>query len=146
MNLAYQPLAGVPASTELVSLTETLAGESSIRVGDETLLDISLVGATPALQWQLRNYRYQTQAGSISEAVAEVGAEAPTATAIITPTPAGQELAVSEAYIGQDFVIDAIWSPVGLSPKNLINWLIFREINERPEGNKVILWLRLDQR
>lgn len=145
MNLAYQPLAGVPASTELVSLIETLADESSVRVGDETLLDITLVGATPALQWQLRNYRHQTRVDSLSEAVAEMEIQAQTATAIIIPTPAGQELAVREAYIGQDFAVDASWSPVGLSPKNLINWLIYREINERPAGNKVILWLRLDQ-
>ena len=143
MDLGYQPLAGIPASTELVTLTETLANQSAERVGDQTLLDVTLVGpASPALAWQLRNYRYLTHATST--------ADLPPTTAIITPTTA--ELGLGEAYLGQSFTLDAVWSPVGLSPKDLINWLIYRRVLIREaritddagdKPSQVVLWLRM---
>ncbi len=137
MNLGYQPLAGIPVSTELVALSDTLASESMIRVGDKTLLDVALVGTSPALQWQLRDYDNQTRVNSINEA--------PSVAAIITPTPAEeQEIRVGDgAYIGQDFAVNAVWSPVGLQPKELIQWLIYRETGQRPDSDRVVLWLRL---
>ncbi len=138
MNLAYQPLAGIPPSTELVALTQTLASESSRRVGDTTLLDITLVKATPALQWQLRDYRYQTRVNSM------LGV--PPASVIVTPTPTEQEFSMDDAYIGQDFAVNAIWSPVGMQSKELINWLIYRQTSRRPQSDKVVLWLRWDAR
>lgn len=141
MNLAYQPLAGIPASTELVALTDTLTSESVVRAGDKTLLDITLVGPIrPSLQWQLRDYKWLTQVNSI--------VESPGTTAIITPASTeGEEsdFGLGEAYIGQDFALDALWSPVGMQPKALIKWLIFREGPERPQSNQVVLWLRLGE-
>jgi len=137
MNLGYQPLAGVPASTELVLLRDTLAEESVMRVGDKRLLDITLVGSTgSALQWQLRNYENLERAGSI--------AQAPATRAVITPVPAENdpELGLEEAYIGQDFAVNQVWSPVGMSIKDLVEWLIYREVDLRPDSNKVVLWLR----
>lgn len=138
MNLAYQPLAGIPASTELVDLTDTLSSESEVRAGDKTLLDVTIVGPIrPGLQWRLRDYKWLGHANSL--------VEAPTTTAIITPTPAAGEedkFGLGEAYIGQDFALDALWSPVGLQPKALLKWLIYREGPERPQGNQVVLWLR----
>ncbi len=137
MKLAYQPLAGIPASTELLALTDTMTSESAMRVGDPTLLDVALVDASPALQWQLRNYKKQTHAASISDL--------PDVTAIITPTsPEGQNFSIGDNYIGQDFGLNAIWSPVGLAPKDLLNWLIYREAKTQPENDRVILWLRLN--
>jgi uncharacterized protein (TIGR03663 family) len=139
MNLGYQPLAGIPASAELIALTNTLSSESSVRAGDRSLLDITLTGPSrPILEWQLRDYSQLTQASTVSNP--------PTATAIITPTPAaGTEanFSLGEDYVGQDFAIDAVWSPVGMGAKELLNWLIFRELDERPDSSKVVLWLRL---
>ena len=66
--------------------------------------------------------------------------------AFITTAPAeGEEAEVSlgDDYIGQDFAINAAWSPVGLQPKELLTWLLFRELDGLPDSNKVILWLRL---
>jgi uncharacterized protein (TIGR03663 family) len=135
MDLGYQPLAGVPASTGLVQLTETLADESESRVGDATLLDVAWVGpASPALAWRLRDYRHLSQTNSLLDAPA---------TAIITPA-SDRELAADQPYIGQDFALDAIWSPVGLPPKQLVEWLIYRHMNERPQGNTAVLWLRVE--
>ena len=135
MDLAYQPLAGIPASTELVALTETLANESAQRTGGEkTALDTTLVGvSSPALLWRLRDFDKLTRVNSI--------AEAPLTTAIITP--AEIELGSSEPYLGQDFALEAVWSPVGLAPKDLVNWLIYRRVAERPQGSHVVLWLRV---
>jgi hypothetical protein len=105
-------------------------------VGDATALDTTLVGTTgPALRWRLRNYGHLTQASSLFES--------PPATAIITPAGPDRELEADEPYIGQDFALDAIWSPVGLPPKELMKWLIYRQGSERPQGNKAVLWLRV---
>lgn len=139
MQLAYQPLARISASTELVSLVETLRRESSVRVGDETLLDITATTMPPALQWQLRDFKNLTQAAS------PIGVTA--TSALITAPPADKEqgLDLGEAYLGQDFRLDAAWSPVGLPPKDLLSWLIYRQAKTHPEGQTVLLWLRLEQ-
>lgn len=137
MNLGYQPLARIPASTELLTLAETLANESSVRAGDKSLLDITILGPQqPALQWQLRDYSKLRQADSL---VAESATSA-----VITPTPTdgSNNFGLGDGYVGQDFAVDAEWSPVGLQPKELINWLIYREANHRPDGARVVLWLR----
>jgi hypothetical protein len=139
MDLAYQPLAGIPASTELVQLTETLAEQSEMRVGDETLIDTTLLGsASPALRWQLREFQHQTPVDSIFDS--------PLTTAVITPPETGGELGAGEPYIGQDFALDVVWSPVGLTPKQLVYWLIYRHSDETPQGNRAILWLRMEER
>jgi hypothetical protein len=137
MDLAYHPLAGIPPSTELVALTDTLANESAQRTGGEkTALDVTVAGiSSPALLWQLRNYDKLTQANS--------AAEAPLTTAAITPAEA--ELGSEQPYLGQDFTLDAVWSPVGLAPKDLVNWLVYRRVAGRPEGSHAVLWLRADQ-
>jgi uncharacterized protein (TIGR03663 family) len=138
MNLGYQPLAGIPASTGLVQLTQTLAGQSVARVGDARLLDISLAGVdSPALQWQLRDFSQLKQANSLPANTA--------ATAIITPASATNGLDLAQAYLGHDLPLDAVWSPVGLPFKDFVKWLIYRQVEERPQGNKVILWLRVGE-
>ncbi len=137
-HLAYQPLAGIPASTELVNLTDTLTNQSAIRVGDTTLLDTTLVSLTnSALRWQLRDYRHLNQTNTLSEGTVT--------TAIITPVSYSEGLDLNQAYVGQDFSLDAIWSPVGLSPKLFIKWLIYRQADNQPQGHKAVLWLRLDE-
>ncbi|MEW5958589.1 MAG: hypothetical protein AB1801_12735 [Chloroflexota bacterium] len=137
MHLGYQPLAGIPASTELVQLVGTLTAQSEIRVDDSTLLDTTLAGLnSPALRWQLRNFKHLRQVNALS---------ADTATAaIITPPTLSEGLDLGQAYFGQDFALDAVWSPVGLPGKTFLQWLIYRQLNERPPGNQVILWLRVE--
>jgi hypothetical protein len=86
------------------------------------------------LLWQLRDFRHLRQ-GSIEVAN-------PT-TAIITPVES--QLSLTEPYLGQDFALDAFWSPVGLPAKDLIKWLIYREADTLPEGNHAVLWLRIGE-
>jgi hypothetical protein len=133
MDLAYQPPAGIPASTGLVALTETLTRQSAERTGGQiTALDTTLAGVTsPSLLWRLRDFESLTQVNS--------AVEAPPTTAIITPI--NVELGMDQPYLGQVFTLDAIWSPVGLEPKQLVKWLIYRQADLRPVGNQVILWL-----
>lgn len=134
MNLAYQPLAGIPPSTGLIALTETLTRQSAERTGgQQTALDTTLAGVTsPALLWRLRDFEKLTQVGSVAEAQ-------PT-TAIITP--ANVELGMDQPYLGQGFTLDAPWSPVGLPAKELVNWLLYRHLNPPAWENQVILWLQ----
>ena len=137
MHLGYQPLAGIPASSELVQLTNTLIDQSESRVGDARLLDITLAGIeSPALRWQLREFRHFDQTNSPQGG-------APT-TAIITPVSYTQGLDLGQAYLGQDLAVDAVWSPVGLPAKEFFQWLVYRQVDERPQGNRAVLWLRLD--
>ena len=134
-NLAYQPLVGIPASTEMLDLVDTLSEESLIRARDNRMIDITLSGATPGLLWQLRDFENITHTGSI--------VEPPATTAVITLTADDEQPNLGEAYIGQDFALNAVWSPVGLPVKDLINWLVYRETTQRPQrGNQAILWLR----
>lgn len=138
MDLAFQPLAGIPASTGLLDLTETLTRQSAERTGGQiTALDTTLAGVNaPALLWRLRDMENLTLVNS--------AAEAPPTLAIITP--AGVELGIGQPYLGQEFTINAVWSPVGLTPQQLLNWLIYRHIpNLRPDGGRVILWLSPEQ-
>ncbi len=138
MNLGYQPLAGIPASTGLAQLTQTLTDQSVARVGDARLIDITLAGVdSPALQWQLRDFSRLNQANSLSINTA--------ATAIVTPAGATTSLDLGQAYLGHDLPLDAVWSPVGLSFKDFVKWLIYRHVDERPQGNKVILWLQPEE-
>jgi uncharacterized protein (TIGR03663 family) len=136
MTLAYQPLAGIPASTELVQLKETLARESFVRGKDRNLLDVTVLNSRhPALDWQLRDFRNLTFVNSLGEAL-------PT-TVIITPVEGNEALPLDGAYIGQDFKVNAVWSPVGIQPHELMSWFIYRELPATPEGDRVILWLRV---
>jgi hypothetical protein len=134
MHLAYQPLAGTPVSTGLVSLTETLADEASRQAGDKNSLPVTLMGIdSPILKWQLRDYRHLKT---------ELTPESPTA-AIITPD--SNELGLGQPYLGQDFALNASWSPVGLPPQALLEWLIYRRADDGPDGEKAVLWLRIEE-
>lgn len=134
MQLGYQPLAGIPAATGLSSLTDTIARQSAIRVGDSTALDILVVGnLSPAVQWQLREYRNLSFTSNVVDDV--------TTSAILTPVTADFDLGTG--YLGQDFQLDAYWSPVGLPPKQFVRWLLYRQGDTMPQGNRTILWLRV---
>lgn len=135
---AFQPLAGHSPSIELVGLAQTLASESLIRTGDNATLDISLVGnLPPAIHWLVRGYKNTQQRGLMLEAAG--------ASAIITPNAESADPNLGEAYVGQDFTISPTWSPAGLVVKDLVYWLVYRELPLHPQGDKVILWLRANQ-
>lgn len=139
MRLAFQPLAGRPPATELVTLSDTLTRESLIRSGDNDMLDIALVDvADPALLWQLRHFKQLRPAPSLLDAAG--------ASAIITTANELGEANLGEAYLGQDFALQADWSPVGLGPKDLLYWLIYRQLPETPGGERVVLWFNLTPR
>ncbi len=135
MHLAYQPLAGIAPTEDLSSLTSTLQTVADERAGGEKrALDVTLAGLnSPALVWQLRDYDNLKQTG------AQITEVPPT---IIIITPANSELGLDQPYFGQSFTLDAAWSPVGLTAKELFNWLIYRQAATQPQGNEIILWLR----
>ncbi|RME99105.1 MAG: hypothetical protein D6768_15815 [Chloroflexi bacterium] len=135
MNLPYQPLAGVPAATELQSLAATLSNESLIRTGDDEMLDVAVVGPLhPSLAWELRRFANFLQVTSVQGLDGN--------SAIITPA-GDSEFNLGTAYLGQDFALDAYWQPAGLPPKEMLKWLIYRRAATPPAGNRVILWLRM---
>ncbi len=133
-HLAYQPLAGLPPSTEIRDLVETLTSESSFRVGDQHMLNLTLVGSTPSLLWQLRDFERISQVGTLTESA--IGS------AVITLAPNEEDFSLGESYIGQGFALNTIWSPVGLPPKELLKWLIYRSTSQPPQRATIaVLWL-----
>ncbi len=136
--LANQPLAGIVPTTGLTALVDTLTTEAIHRTGDKDMLTVSIVGTPePSLWWQLRNYKKLAMVASPQEAAASE--------AIITPAGQGDtEFNLGEAFVGQDFGLEAAWWPFIQSPKDLFNWFTFRNTAAPipAESTKVVLWLR----
>ncbi len=136
MHHYFQPLAGFPASTELVALTDTLTTQSVRRGTDRNLLDVTITGVdSPALHWRLQDFHNLQESSQ-------------TIPSTVVITPINTELATEAVYVGQDFALDTLWSPVGLSTKALIEWFIYGFIenpNPPPQSNQAILWLQLGE-
>jgi len=134
MDLGYQPLTNAPPASEIVDLMNTITQQSVETNKGYNLIDILVVGGiNPTLSWQLRHFPNVSSLSTL--------AENPTATAIITAaTP--DETKLGDNYLGQSFELDALWSPQELSSRDLISWLLYRRAKDRPQSNKIVLWLK----
>jgi uncharacterized protein (TIGR03663 family) len=138
VRLPYQPLVTAPVSNDLVRLHNTLASESLLRTGDQNMLEVAVVGIdSPALWWQLRNFENATQVSSPLEITGSP--------AIITAPTENREFNLGTAFLGQDFGLNSNWSPAGLGVKDILSWVIYRELPRQPDQDKIILWLTLKQ-
>jgi len=136
-DVAYQPLANISPTANFGQLMDTIRRQSVEKNLDTNLMDIMLVGSVDSiLQWQFRNFPNLTTASAITET--------PTNQAIITPIIPGESpTAPGETYIGQSFEMQAVWSPINLSNKDLISWYFYRTAKDRPQSNQLVLWLRM---
>jgi len=137
-RLVFQPLAGVSApASGLESLPQTITDLSIQQTDSRNLLGVTLAGVNdPALAWQLRDFSNLTQTGSV---------QSRTDTSIIISPTAADGLSRQAPYLGQDFTLAANWSPAGLSASDFIQWFIYRHLNTAPQGEAVIMWLRVDE-
>ncbi len=116
----------LPAVLEQVSMQRLGATEIIPLTADQS------VG--PVVRWYLRDFRHQTW---LSTAPGPgVATEA-----VVTPWRAyAPELGAT--YFGEDFVVRTTWQPRNLAWADWANWLIFRKSSDRPQEERVVLWLK----
>jgi uncharacterized protein (TIGR03663 family) len=142
INLAYRRgndprelLVVEATSPNLRDLPPLLEQVSMRRLGALEIIPITVDGSVgPAVRWYLRDFRHQTWlAGAPGPGV--------TTEAVITPwKPYAPDLGA--AYFGQDFVVRTTWQPRNLAWADWANWLVFRKSADRPQADRVVLWLR----
>jgi hypothetical protein len=95
-------------------------------------MDLTVVGASPSLQWLFRNF---TQASYV------VSLRTDTAPSMVV-TPDQKTLSLSGTYTGQSFVTEQspTWST--LSTSDWISWMIFRQAPVTKTN--IVLWVRSD--
>jgi uncharacterized protein (TIGR03663 family) len=121
-----------PAVRDLPALLEQASMQ---RLGATEIIPITVdedVG--PVVRWYLRDFRHQTWLpnadgpGVMTEAV-------------VTPwKPYEPELGA--AYFGGDFVVRTTWQPRDLSGPDRAGWFLYRRSPDRPQEERVVLWLR----
>lgn len=121
-----------PNVRDLPALLEQVSMQ---RLGASEVIPITADRAVgPVVRWYLRDFRHQTWIATA------VGSEVATE-AVITPwKPYSPELGAS--YFGGDFVVRTTWRPRNLTTADWVNWLLFRRSPDRPQKDRVVLWLR----
>jgi hypothetical protein len=104
--------------------------------GGETRLDLVLPMAqsrtlAPVLRWELRTLPNLRMLNSL-----------PIDRAPIVITVADKAAAPGETYGGAAFSVLQRWSSESLKDvESWVRWLLYREVKERPEQQRVVLWL-----
>ena len=132
----YEPLNVSPPQPMLDLLVQTAEEIGNFSVGHPHEASIT-VQADPngALAWALRDFN----------AVTFVLRADPTVESAMVITPAGgADPALGSGYVGQDFVIERTWRPVGLNASQFLSWALYRRANTPPVETRVILWVRED--
>ena len=64
-----------------------------------------------------------------------------TTEAVITPwKPDAPDLGA--AYFGEDFLVRTTWRPHNFTWADWANWLVFRKSPDRPQADRIVLWLK----
>ncbi|UCC61987.1 MAG: hypothetical protein JSV36_14520 [Anaerolineae bacterium] len=116
-------------------LPALLEQASMQRLGALEIIPITVDGSVgPVVRWYLRGFRHQTWLA---------GAPGPEVTteAVITPwKPYAPDLGA--AYFGAEFIVRTTWQPGDMARADWANWLLFRKTPDRPQSERVVLWLR----
>jgi uncharacterized protein (TIGR03663 family) len=128
-GIAYQP-----ASVQLRDFEVLVSSLSSHQVGDAHFMDIDYEQSLePWAAWYLRDYPR-------ARAVASVGSQ-PEATALVTQARTREQRPVG--YMGQRFRLQETWSEQGLSSRERLRWLIYREpVGTAQASAEIDLWVR----
>jgi uncharacterized protein (TIGR03663 family) len=122
-------------SPNVRDLPALLAKTSMQRLGATEVIPITADEAVgPVVRWYLRDLRNQTWLDSAP------GPEV-TTEAVVTPwKPYAPELGAD--YFGEDFVVRTTWQLRTLTRDDWANWLLFRKSPDRPQQERVVLWLK----
>ena len=123
-----------PASTQLSDLSSLLCGLSSRQAGDPWLLDIDYEEALdPWMGWYLRDYPKARSMASVdgrSEARALVTRVRP------------KEARIG-GYAAQRFRLHEMWTEEGVSVRERLRWLLYRDAVGSEQTTEMELWVRL---
>ena len=141
-NLAYRrahdprELLVVEGTSPAVRYLPALLEQASMqRLGAVEIIPITADRAVgPVVRWYLRDFRHQTW---LSDAI---GSEVTTEAVVAPWKPYAPQLGA--AYFGQDFAVRTTWQSRDLTGADLADWLLFRKSPDRPQEERVVLWLR----
>jgi hypothetical protein len=132
----FEPANYEPAQPALDRLVQVAEQIGNFAIGHPH--DVSLtVQAAPdgALAWALRDFTN----------LAFVERVDPTVDSVIVIAPAEESTpALGSNYVGQDFVIVRHWSPAGMSGRQVVAWMFYREAGTPVAETRVVLWVRED--
>lgn len=122
------------ASVQLRDLEALVSALSSHQVGDAHAMDIGYEQSLePWAAWYLRDYPR-------AQAMASAGSQ-PEATALLTWARSREERPVG--YMGQRFRLQETWSEQGLSSRERLRWLIYREpVGTAQASAEIELWIK----
>ncbi len=124
----------LPGTGQADLFESTLKDLSNWNTGISNTIEVYSIVDTPSLWWILRDFQ-KVRFGS-----AFPKTEQPP---IIITWQTQEDLALSAAYRGQDFLWRSYPDWIGIAPNDFIAWLTFRKANTAHE--KIILWARSDQ-
>ena len=122
-------------SSNVRDLPVLLERASMQRLGATEIIPITAdwsVGSV--VRWYVRDFRHQTWLSTAA------GPEVTTEAVVMPWKPYAPELGAP--YFGQDFVVRTTWWPHNLDGADWANWLLFRKSSDRPQQDRVVLWLR----
>jgi hypothetical protein len=118
------------ALRELAALKGTGGGEAPL---DLVLPESERTNLAPVLRWELRGLRNL----HVLNRPRTAPARAP-----LVITGADKAASPGETYGGADFIILQRWRPESLTDlEPWVRWLIYREVQEQPEPQKIVLWV-----
>jgi uncharacterized protein (TIGR03663 family) len=122
-------------SPNVRDLPAVLERASMQRLGATEVIPITIDEAVgPVVRWYLRNFRHQAwRAGDLGPEV--------TTEAAVTPWKPYPP-ALGAAYFGKDFAVATSWQPGNMTWVDWANWLLYRRSPDRPQEERVVLWLR----
>jgi len=124
----------LPGSGQATLVESTLKDLSNRNTGMSNTIEVLSVVDTPSLRWILRNFQ------KVRFVSAFPTTDQPP---IIITWQTEEDLALSAAYRGQDFVFRTYPGWIGVAPSDFITWLTFRKTTTAHD--KIILWARSDQ-
>lgn len=127
-----EPLVGVPTTTGVRDLLETLERASLSEAGQPGAVEVTMDQAVgPVLRWYLRDWPVLRVVDHLD----------PSVMSPVVLSPAEGEPVVGEEYSGQDFIVQQTWRPGDMSFGETLRWIMFRRVASRPEARRVVLWV-----
>jgi len=113
-------------------LLKTANDYSLWNTNNPTGMDMTVVGASPSLQWLFRNLNQVSYVDALQEDAAPS----------MVVTPDQKNLGIAGTYTGQSFVTEQSPSWSTLNVSDWISWMIFRQAPLTK--TTVVLWVRSD--
>jgi uncharacterized protein (TIGR03663 family) len=134
----HELVLAAPISPDVHTLVSDVAHLSAQRAIDEQVVDITLHrGLALPLAWYLRDYANLTIVESLAPTVSSTAVLAH----LMSESPS-----LGGAYGGQDYALRSRWNPASLRGSDWGQWLLRRQASTTLREERVILWVRQEER